>query len=294
MSFHPDIISLEPFTPHSYEQIQEVYPPGAMPELAYAQYVKKMHALEHVHVQRVTYLSDGLKVNGLMATPSNMQPGNHPIMLYNRGGFRHYGMLTAHSVMRNLVPFAKQGYIAIAPNYRGNDGGEGEDHFAGDDVNDVLNLLTIAKQHEGWDGGNSYIIGHSRGGMTSLRALALGAEVNAAICIAGLADLMIGGEESWRGFLTYIPEDEQANTQEMLQKRSAVYWQDKLKVPLLLLHGDADDVVVAEHSERLHQVIQAAGGVSELVIYPGGNHALVRDWNDVLTRAQEWMARHAT
>lgn len=285
--------SQTPFIPHSYDAIEDVYPPGAMPELAYNQYVKKLHALEDVEVFRMEYESDGHQVVGLMALPKHIQPGNHPIMLYNRGGFRHYGMLTAHSVMRNLVPFAEAGYITFASNYRGNDGGEGEDHFAGDDVRDVLRLLDLAKQHPAWDGQNSFMIGHSRGGMMTLRALAEGAEVNAAISIAGLSDLMIGGEEDWRGFLKYLPEDEQKNPEQMLKKRSAAHWPEKLDVPLLLLHGDGDNVVVHEHSQRLYELLDKGKHAHELVIYPGGNHALVREWDDVLKRSAEWMARHA-
>ena len=286
-------LSKELFVPHSYEQIENVYPAGAMPPLAYKQYVKKYDALEDVDTYRVEYESDGLRVNGLMCVPKHVQPNNHPIMLYNRGGFRHYGMLTVHSVLRNMVPFAEQGYITFAPNYRGNDGGEGEDHFAGDDVRDVLRMLELAKQHEAWDGSNSYIIGHSRGGMMTLRALAEGVQVNAAICIASLTDLTLGGEEDWRGYLKYIPEEEQANPEQVLKKRSAVHWHDYITPPLLLLHGDADDVVIAEHSQSLHKALQDSGKQSELVIYPNGNHALVRDWDDVLKRCSEWMERHA-
>lgn len=294
MSFANHLHHITPFAPHSFEAIADVYPPGAMPEMAYQQYCKKLLALEHVQVFRIEYESDGLMVNGLMAMPVSTQPNNHPIMLYNRGGFRHYGMLTAHSVMRNLVPFAEAGYICFAPNYRGNDGGEGEDHFAGDDVRDVLNLLTLAKKHEAWDGQNSFMIGHSRGGMMTLRALAEGADVNAAICIASLTDLLIGGEESWRGFLKYIPQDEQQNPAAMLAKRSAAHWPEKLNVPLLLMHGDADNIVVCEHSQRLHEVLQSSGRPSELVMYPGGNHALVKDWADVLARSHAWMERYAS
>ena len=288
-----NLISATPFIPHSFEEIDGVYPAGAMPELVYDQYVKKCQTLDNVELLRIEYESDGLRVNGLMALPKHIQPGNHPLVLYNRGGFRRYGMLTAHSAMRNLVPFAEQGYMAVASNYRGNDGGEGEDHFAGDDVRDVLNLLALAKQHEAWDGANSYIIGHSRGGMMTLRALAEGAEVNAAISIAGLTDLMIGGEESWRGFLKYLPKAEQQHPEAMLKKRSAAHWPEKLDVPLLLMHGDEDDVVVHAHSERLHDVLDKHKHPHELVIYPGGNHALVRQWDDVLKRSAEWMERYA-
>lgn len=292
MTFHKDMISIEPFKPHSYAEIEDVYPPGAMPELAYQQYVKKVEALEDVNVYRIAYKSNGLKVYGLMGLPANLQDGQHPLMLYNRGGFKHYGMLTAHSVMRDFVPYAREGYICFASYYRGNDGGEGEDHFGGDDVDDVLNLLQIAKSHPAWDKQNSYIIGHSRGGMMTLRALQQGADVNVAVCIASLTDLTIGGEEDWRGFLKYLPKEEQANPEAMLKKRSGAHFANQLDTPLLILHGDADNVVPHEHSERLFAALGDAEK-HKLIIYPGGNHALIRQWDEVVNECKRWMADHA-
>ena len=126
----------------------------------------------------------------------------------------------------------------------------------------------------------------------TLRALAEGADVSAAVSIAGLADLFIGGEEDWRGFLKYLPEDEQQNPEAMLKKRSGAYWAEKIQVPLLLLHGDGDDIVVHAHSERMAEALAEHRDDHALHIYPDGNHALVRDWADVLKRCSEWMDQH--
>ena len=39
MTFHSNLLTSEPFVPHTFDQIDGVYPPGAMPEVAYLQYV---------------------------------------------------------------------------------------------------------------------------------------------------------------------------------------------------------------------------------------------------------------
>jgi uncharacterized protein len=39
--------------------------------------------------------------------------------------------------------------------------------------------------------------------------------------------------------------------------------------PLLIAHGDADDLIPIEHAKRLHE---AAAGPKELVVIPGGGH----------------------
>ena len=47
--------------------------------------------------------------------------------------------------------------------------------------------------------------------------------------------------------------------------------------PLLLLHGDADHIVPAAHSQRLAEVCREAGVHAELVIIAGGDHVSVLD-----------------
>ncbi|MCX4750146.1 alpha/beta hydrolase [Kitasatospora sp. NBC_01287] len=42
--------------------------------------------------------------------------------------------------------------------------------------------------------------------------------------------------------------------------------------PVLLLHGTADAVVPSTHSERLHELLVAAGGRTELRLVPGADH----------------------
>ena len=50
----------------------------------------------------------------------------------------------------------------------------------------------------------------------------------------------------------------------------------RLKAPLLLLHGMADDNVLFTHSTALMKELQAHGKLFELMTYPGGKHGLLR------------------
>ena len=48
--------------------------------------------------------------------------------------------------------------------------------------------------------------------------------------------------------------------------------------PMLILHGDADDIIPVNQGRRLAQIAQKLGGNAELVIYPDGKHGFgVRD-----------------
>ncbi|MDA8352644.1 MAG: prolyl oligopeptidase family serine peptidase, partial [Firmicutes bacterium] len=57
-------------------------------------------------------------------------------------------------------------------------------------------------------------------------------------------------------------------------KRSAVEWPEKLKVPLLLMHGLGDRTVSPEQSQRLAEQLTRLGYEHRLVLIPGGSHFL--------------------
>ena len=73
----------------------------------------------HVRLEEITYLSDGLKVKGLMAEP--IAEGKYEGIIYLRGGMQHIGMVRP----ARIAQFASQGFVVFAPYYRGNRGGEG-------------------------------------------------------------------------------------------------------------------------------------------------------------------------
>lgn len=289
------IISASPFVPHTLEHLTEKHVfPNPLPEQAYVKMLEEYAALEDVAVSRIVYDSDGLKVTGLMALPVHIRKGAHPVLIYNRGGSREYGKLTLLSALRSMVPFAREGMLVFATNYRGNDGGEGREEFGGADLNDVMNLLNIARSHEGFDGCNTFMIGHSRGGMMTAMAIRRGARLNAAVSIAGISDAFQFEKtlRSEKNVLTVLVPGYPAERERVLTERSAVRWPQDITVPLLLLHGDADKDVDYRESVSLDKLIREAGGTSELVIYPGGSHSLIRVWDDVLIRCSVWMGTY--
>lgn len=292
----PDIISAEPFIPHTLEHLEQVHAfPTPLPEKAYSKMLSDYEAVDDVDISRIVYVSDGLQVTGLMAAPKTLSEKSHPLLVYNRGGNREFGKLTVLSAMRAMLPFARRGYIVLASNYRGNDGSEGREEFGGSDVNDVLNLLATGRQHAGYDGKNAYMTGHSRGGMMTYMALRRGAEVNAAIAIAGISDLkeMVSERPDMEEnvFKRFIRVEGAKRTEEY-RKRSAVEWVEDIQAPLLLLHGDADESVSVNQSIRVAAALETLDKPYDFHIYPGGNHALLRYWDDVTQRCADWMERY--
>jgi acetyl esterase/lipase len=112
--------------------------------------------------ERVMYRSSGLRVVGFVLRPAG--PGPHPVLIWLRGGHREYGKIEQVALL-NLQWFADAGFVVVATQYRGADGGEGSDEFGGADVDDVMALLPLARALPGADVGRLYLLGNSRGGM---------------------------------------------------------------------------------------------------------------------------------
>jgi len=292
----PTTIHQSPFIPHPLSHLTAVRAfPNPLPEAFYDKICKEYEAVTDVIASRIIYESDGLQVTGISCLPAKTEPKKHQILIYNRGGNREYGMLTVLSVMRSMLPFARAGYLVYASNYRGNDGGEGVEEFGGADVKDVLNLLEIAKQNPNWDGKNVFMLGHSRGGMMTYLSLRRDKTINAAVSIAGVADIWNSikdrPELEEKVYKQLIVADD-ANREQAYKNRSAVCWAEEISAPLLLLHGTADEAVSIEHSNRLAEKLTSLGKPHELVIYEGGNHALLRYWDAVITKCLSWFGSY--
>lgn len=284
------MIDFEPFVPHASEDLAEGVFPKPLDPFLYDKMVEKFRKIDDVETSRITYICDGLNITGIACIPKGAD--KLPLMVFNRGGSRRYGMLTVVQVLRLLAPLARKGYIVLSTNFRGNDGGQGQEEFGGSDVADVLKLLELGKALPQWDGTNAYLAGWSRGGMMTYLGLKHGAQVNAAASVAGLADLRCTQEQKpemyERVYKPLIPHDDEGELQEQLALRSAECWPEKIEAPMLLQHGEVDDVVPYEQSVNLVKQLKNA----ELISYPKGDHFLNRDMDDVLEAIHQFFLTH--
>jgi len=88
---------------------------------------------------------------------------------------------------------------------------------------------------------------------------------------------LIGGSPS------QVPEEYEA--------RSAIYWADKINVPLLIQHGEADEQVSVEQSRKLVQELEKYGKVYKLITYPDDDHGL-SGHNGGLSEIFKWLRQY--
>ena len=256
---------------------------------------ERRRAYQGFECQRLTYLSDGLRVTAYLWKPKDTAGRKLPLILFNRGGNRDFGALSPWE-QEGFYSYVSNGFVVLASQYRGVDGGEGREEFGGADIHDVLSLLPLARSLGYVDLGHVFLLGESRGGMETYLALKAGAPVNAAAVVSGEADLVAGSRERpemiYEVYRQLIPGFSQ-NGPALLRERSAVDWPEKINAPLLILHGTADwRTNPKDQALALAEKLQDLGKTYELVMYAQDSHGLPFHWRDRDQRIVEWFKRY--
>jgi dipeptidyl aminopeptidase/acylaminoacyl peptidase len=251
--------------------------------------------LDRVVIQRITYLSDGLRVRGYLVEPA--AGDSLPAVIFNRGGNRDYGAVSDTFAVLNLGALAQAGYVVAASQYRGNAGGEGIEEFGGADVNDVLNLIPLLEGHPRVDASRLGMYGWSRGGMMTYLALARTDRIRAAVVGSGMADafdMVARRPEMEAGVFAELVPNWAADREAQLAAHSAVRWPEKLNkaTPILILHGSADVRVNAREALSMAEALYEVRHPYRFILFEGGDHPLSAFRSEVNRAVIEWFDRY--
>ncbi len=245
-------------------------------------------------LEKLKYLSDGLKVVAYLYRPKQVDGRKFPAIIFNRGSAVRGDI--APELVTLFHRLAAEGFVILAPMLRQSDGSEGRDEMGGADVDDLMNAAALAKSLGYVDANNLFMYGESRGGMMTYLAVRKGFPLNAAAVFGALTDLRELVDSHPKQYspalLRQFWPDYEERKDEIFKTRSAVLWAEQLNVPLLIMHGGADKGVSPEHSLNLAQRLQKAGKVYELVVYAGDDHTLSNNREDRDRRAANWFKRH--
>lgn len=238
---------------------------------------------------------DGTAITGYLTTPGNAPKGTKlPVVVYPHGGPEMRDHLTFDPWVQYL---AARGYAVFQPNFRGSDGfgkgfaesGYGEwGRKMQDDITDGLHYLG----KEGFvDPGRACIVGASYGGYAALAGAALTPDLyKCAVSISGISDLddFIGWRKrNWGrdsdGYTYWLeaigdPEKDEQRLREVSPKQLV----DRIKIPILLIHGTRDDIVPVAQSRAMKKALDKAGRKTELIEMEGEGHSYWSDENEML------------
>ncbi len=247
-------------------------------------------AIENAVVEKITYLSDGLKVKGYIAYPKK-ESEKYPCIIWNRGGLGELGVIDSFNAQGIFGLIASWGYVVFASQYRGNDGSDGREEFGGNDLNDVLNLMPLAEEIPGADASRWGVEGWSRGGLMTYLLLMKTDIFKAAITVGGVSNLHCEKKQS--KFIEQLVKrtfgnlsDEQR--ERFCNERSVINFAEKItaKTPLLIVHGTADDRVPVEDSIELSRILLKNRTNLKLLLFEEGTHFL-RDHKEELNRVRK-------
>jgi dipeptidyl aminopeptidase/acylaminoacyl peptidase len=201
----------------------------------------------NVELREITYFSDGLRVKGLLAEPKIK--GNYDGFLYLRGGIKNVGKVRP----ARIAQFAAEGFIVFAPYYRGNQGGEGNEDFAGEDRQDAFSGYELLKSFP--NVGYIHVFGFSRGGVMALMTALQFPEAASIVTWGGVSDMTLTYEErkDLRKMMKRVIGGTPGKYPERYEERTPLYELEKLLAPVLIIHGVNDQNVSVEHAYRLER-----------------------------------------
>lgn len=248
----------------------------------------------------VTYKArDGLEIPAYLTLPLGRPAKGLPLVILPHGG--PYGVRDRADFDPEVQLLANRGYAVLQPNYRGSDG-YGKDFYAKgegqwgramqDDLDDGMDWLA---QNGTVDPKRVCIIGASYGGYAALWGATRNPErYRCAASFAGVSDLkrQLNYQLDFRISRRYRKDWRHTVLGEPAfdtRVVSPLYTVDRLKVPLLIAHGDADNTVPFAQSKLYVDALLAAGKTVEFKSYAGEGHGFSTaenqaDWLDRLDR----------
>jgi len=227
------------------------------------------------NVQLLTVGERSLAVAVLLPHDHDPDGGPLPVLLDPYGGPHALRVTRAHNAYLTSQWFADQGFAVIVTDGRGTPGRGSEweravhGDFAGPTLDDQVDALhAVAEQLPGLDLDCVAIRGWSFGGYLAALAVLRRPDVfHAAIAGAPVTE--------WRLYDTHYTErylGDPANCAEQYDANSLLPLAADLTRPLLLIHGLADDNVVAAHTLQLSAALLAAGRPHEVLPLVGVTH----------------------
>lgn len=245
-------------------------------------------------LERITYRSDSLDVAAYVATAVPPQP-HAPLVLFGRGSY------VVGDIAWQLAPMlhrlTRAGFAVVVPLLRGSDGAAGHDEMGGAELADFTGAVAAARELRVTDSRELHLYGESRGGMMVYQALRDGIDARSAVTFGAFTDLdslLVADPERSGRMPPVVWPQWPSGRDSIAARRSAMRWPERLRTPLLLLHGAEDGSVPPRQSQALHDTLRALRRPCERIVLAGASHTLreVAARRDSL--AVDWFRRNAS
>jgi dipeptidyl aminopeptidase/acylaminoacyl peptidase len=240
-------------------------------------------------------------ISAFLYVPFNMaRNGQNAAIVYIHGG---PASQTVNSFNRFIQYAANQGYMVLAPNYRGSTG-YGKDFqqanlfdMGGGDLQDVLAGVDWIKQTGHLDPKKIAVMGGSYGGYLSMMAVTKSPETWAAgVPIVPFVNWFteIENEDPVLQQSDLATMGDPVKNKALYEERSPINFIDQIKAPLLLLAGGHDPRCPKSETQQVVDAIKKRGGTVDAKVYDNEGHGFARVENqiDAYRRVADFLLAH--
>jgi dipeptidyl aminopeptidase/acylaminoacyl peptidase len=240
-------------------------------------------------------------ISAFVYVPYNLpRNGEHPAIVYVHGGPTSQ---TTNTFNRFVQYMANQGYIVIAPNYRGSTGYGKEFQQAnlfdmgGGDLQDVLAAADWIKQTGYVDPKKLILMGASYGGYMTMMGVTKAPELWAAgVPVVPFVNWFteIQNEDPVLQQSDLATMGDPEKNRALYEDRSPINFVDQIKAPLYLLAGGNDPRCPKEEAQQVVDAVKKRGGVAEYKVYENEGHGFARVENqiDAYKRVGDFLKAH--
>jgi dipeptidyl aminopeptidase/acylaminoacyl peptidase len=240
-------------------------------------------------------------ISALVYVPYNLpRNGQHPAIVFVHGGPTAQ---TQNTFARFIQYMANQGYVVIAPNYRGSTGYGKEFQQAnlfdmgGGDLQDVLAAADWIKQTGYVDPKKLILMGGSYGGYMTMMGVTKAPDLWAAgVPIVPFVNWFteIQNEDPVLQQSDLATMGDPEKNKALYQDRSPINFVDQIKAPLYLLAGGNDPRCPKEEAQQVVDAVKKRGGVVEYKVYENEGHGFARVENqiDAYKRVADFLKAH--
>ncbi len=265
--------------------------------------VAGLHGEDMVEPSLVRYPSrDGKwQISALVYIPHNIPRNAHyPAIVWIHGG---PSSQTMNGFNRFIQYIVNQGYLVIAPNYRGSTGygklfnDANRMDAGGGELEDVFDAGEFIRRSGFVDPKKLIVMGGSYGGYLSMMAVTKAPEMwAAAVSIVPFVNWFteFRNEEPQLQEYDRLFMGDPVKDKALWEDRSPVNFIDRIKAPLLLLAGENDPRCPPSEAQQVAEAIRKHGGSAQLKIYANEGHSFSRLENqiDAYRRASDFIKSH--
>jgi dipeptidyl aminopeptidase/acylaminoacyl peptidase len=228
----------------------------------------------------VSLSGSGVTLGGILFRPASSAKALPAIIVLH--GWAPEGVAGAPRVEGWARRLSEQGFIALALSMRGWPPSNGRDDCGAEQPDDIAKAADWLATLSGVNADAIGVLGFSLGGQVALLTGGRSSRIKAIVAYYPITDI-----QRWRDTTSnaairdfYVPKVCGAGG-----LNSPVNSAEKIRAPVLLIHGDRDTWVPTEQSLKMREALRKANRYVELLVIGGGDHGFTDEQNE-----QAWAA----